>query len=117
MLNGLTLSENSHFFKCIYYRAYCMAEIIPHKMFVTALQLACNSLHVLVYGGLAIFRSMSSTQENWKHYHLLTHYRSRIINTCNGKKITMFKSNIFSSVCIDEYILIPSRYLIFISKI
>ena len=29
----------------------------------------------------------------------------------------MFQSNIFSSVCIDEYILIPGQYLIFISKI
>ena len=32
-------------------------------------------------------------------------------------KITMFQSNIFSSGCIDKYILIPGRYLLFISKI
>ena len=32
-------------------------------------------------------------------------------------KISMFQRNIFSSVCIDEYFLIPGEYLIFISKI
>ena len=37
-------------------------------------------------------------------------------NPCNGK-ITMFHSNIFGSACIDGYILIPGRILIFISKI
>ena len=31
-------------------------------------------------------------------------------------KIKMFQSNIFSSGCIDEHILMPGRYLIFISK-
>ena len=30
------------FFICIYYKIYSMAGIIPHQMFVTALQLACN---------------------------------------------------------------------------
>ena len=29
----------------------------------------------------------------------------------------MFQSNIFSNVCIDEYIFIPGQYLITISKI
>ena len=32
-------------------------------------------------------------------------------------KITMFERNNFSSVCIDDYILIPGRYLIIVSKI
>ena len=30
------------FLKCIYYRVYSMAGIIPHQMFVNALLLACN---------------------------------------------------------------------------
>ena len=62
-----------------------MAGIIHYQMFLNALQLACNLLLLLVHGGLAIFR-FSSTHENWNHYHLLTHYPSRVINPCNGKK-------------------------------
>ena len=33
------------------------------------------------------------------------------------QKITLFQSNIFSSLCIDKFILIPGRYLIILSKI
>ena len=40
-----------------------MAGIIPHLMFVNSLQLACNLLLLLVYGGLAISKSMSSTKK------------------------------------------------------
>ena len=64
---------------------FTVTRNIPHLMFVNSLQLACNQLRLLVYGGLAIFRSMSSTQENWKPYQLLTHYPSSIIHSCNGK--------------------------------
>ena len=30
---------------------------------------------------------MIPTQENWKHFHLPTHYQSRIINVSKGAKI------------------------------
>ena len=73
-------------------------------MFLNALKIACNQLVLLAHGGLTIFRSMSFTQENWKHYHLLTHKQSYI--SLIMSKITMFQSDAFSSVCIDEYILI-----------
>ena len=54
---------------------------------------------------------MISTEENWTHFHLLRHYQSRAIDQSKGKN-----NNDFSSVCIDEYILILGPYLIIISK-
>ena len=43
---------------------------------------------------------------DWNHYDLLTRYQTKSKVLDNGKKLTMFQSNILSSVYIDEYILI-----------
>ena len=71
---------------------------ISHKMCVNALQLACNQLLLLVFGGLAIFRSMSFIQENWEALPLAYTLPKQKYKSFQCQIIAMFQKNILA-VC------------------